>query len=602
MRIALFRRAKPETRPVPQTFDISPENADPDSLVAGDQVAEEQSADAGSERISNESAKEILDLLELDLMAMVRHVERAADAVKNGAKSTTETLRGIRARTEALTGKTRDAKHTADAFSQISDEFTKSSSDIASQVRAATELADRANAAAEEASDNIDRLCESTASIGTVVDLISAIARQTSLLALNSTIEAARAGAAGRGFAVVASEVKALASQTQQATEDIRRKIEALQKDATLSVGAMLRISEAIEAIRPVFTSVHGAVELQNSATAEVTQSANDTADFITAVNDGALEIDTATEDAADHSRTVSEAGNTVAMFAEKLKARCAVLLRQNELGNRRKHERLPCHLSVDVSFAGRMIPLKAYDISMGGLLLAGPGFDMLPKDGQVTARVAEIGDCTLRVAEISSAGAQTEFVAPEATLIAAVEEKIWMIREENSDFVARAMEAGQRIAEIFNGALDRGEITQKDLFDADYQPIPDTAPVQYRTRFLDWAERSLTDLNEAFGAGDPRLVFSAIVDRNGYLSVHKKIFSQPQRPGDVNWNTANSRNRRIFDDRAGLAAARSIRTYLIQSYPRDMGNGVTVMMREIDVPIRIRGAHWGALRTAYKL
>jgi methyl-accepting chemotaxis protein len=83
---------------------------------------------------------------------------------------------------------------------------------------------------------------------------------------------------------------------------------------------------------------------------------------------------------------------------------------------------------------------------------------------------------------------------------------------------------------------------------------------------------------------------------------VHKKKFSHPQRPGDVAWNTANSRNRRIFDDRAGLSAARNTRTYLIQSYPRDMGNGVTIMMREIDVPLRVNGTHWGALRTAYKL
>ena len=74
------------------------------------------------------------------------------------------------------------------------------------------------------------------------------------------------------------------------------------------------------------------------------------------------------------------------------------------------------------------------------------------------------------------------------------------------------------------------------------------------------------------------------------------------QRPGDVAWNTANSRNRRMFNDPAGLAAARNLRSYLVQSYARDMGNGNTVMMREIDVPIRVQGRHWGGFRTAYKL
>ena len=127
-------------------------------------------------------------------------------------------------------------------------------------MRDAGKLADQASAAAREASANVDRLRESSAAIGNVVNLIAQIARQTTLLALNSTIEAARAGDAGRGFAVVATEVKALAVQTQNATEEITKKIEALQRDAAGSVDAVQRISQAIEAIRPVFENVNGAV------------------------------------------------------------------------------------------------------------------------------------------------------------------------------------------------------------------------------------------------------------------------------------------------------------------------------------------------------
>jgi methyl-accepting chemotaxis protein len=111
-----------------------------------------------------------------------------------------------------------------------------------------------------------------------------------------------------------------------------------------------------------------------------------------------------------------------------------------------------------------------------------------------------------------------------------------------------------------------------------------------------------LPPVQEAFLAGDKRMAFCAMVDRNGYLPVHNKIYSQAQRPGDIAWNTANSRNRRIFNDPAGLAAGQNQRSYLIQSYARDMGGGNTVMMREIDVPIRVRGRHWGGFRTAYKL
>src|SRR3954463_5127623 len=127
---------------------------------------------------------------------------------------------------------------------------------------------------ANAASEGVERLRQSSQAVGNVVNLIAHIAKQTTLLALNSTIEAARAGSAGRGFAVVASEVKALAVQTQQATEEITRKIEALQMDAAGSVDAVHRIAQAIEAIRPVFENVNGAVAEQNETTSEMSENA----------------------------------------------------------------------------------------------------------------------------------------------------------------------------------------------------------------------------------------------------------------------------------------------------------------------------------------
>src|SRR5258707_5762626 len=194
-----------------------------------------------------DSAKEILELLELELGGMIRQLERAANSVAGGAEATAATLNTIRQRTDALTGRTSAAQTTATTFSQAADKFTQSAQGIGAQVRDAGKLADLASDAAREASANVDRLRESSAAIGNVVNLIAQIARQTTLLALNSTIEAARAGDAGRGFAVVATEVKELAGQTQNATEEITKKIEALQRDAAGSVDAVHRISQAIE-------------------------------------------------------------------------------------------------------------------------------------------------------------------------------------------------------------------------------------------------------------------------------------------------------------------------------------------------------------------
>ncbi|MGA9953911.1 MAG: methyl-accepting chemotaxis protein, partial [Bradyrhizobium sp.] len=197
MAIGLFRK------PALQQAAPEPEAAKPAALAVAVDTSEA------------ESTKQILELLEIELGGMIRQLERAASSVAEGAEATATTLSAVRQRTDALSLRSSEAQSTATIFSQAAGKFADSAESIGSQVRDAGKLADEASAAAHDASANVDRLKESSAAIGNVVNLIAQIARQTTLLALNSTIEAARAGTAGRGFAVVASEVKALAVQTQ---------------------------------------------------------------------------------------------------------------------------------------------------------------------------------------------------------------------------------------------------------------------------------------------------------------------------------------------------------------------------------------------------
>jgi hypothetical protein len=103
-----------------------------------------------------------------------------------------------------------------------------------------------------------------------MVSLIKGIANQTNLLALNATIEAARAGESGRGFAVVASEVKALASQTAKATEEISSKVSEIQTAMSTTVGSIGTIVTTIGNIRQLATSIAGAVEQQRTASVEI--------------------------------------------------------------------------------------------------------------------------------------------------------------------------------------------------------------------------------------------------------------------------------------------------------------------------------------------
>src|SRR5438270_332783 len=423
-----------------------------------------------------DSAREILELLELELGAMIRQLERAANSVAGGAEATAATLADIRQRTDALTGRTNAAQSNASTFAHAADKFTQSAQGIGAQVREAGKLAGEASAAAQEARANVDRLRESSAAIGNVVNLIAQIARQTTLLALNSTIEAARAGAAGRGFAVVATEVKALAVQTQSATEEISRKIDALQRDAAGSADAVHRISQAIEANRPVFENVNGAVAEQNATTGEMADNAASASSFIGSVGNSASEIDTATKEAEAHGESVANAGKAVTTFAQKLKSRCAVLLKQGEKEgdrqDRRKDQRLPCSLKIEIAAPRGMISAPVYEISMGGILVSGADAEALAQSQSFNATLQDIGACRVRIVQRSKAGTHAQFERPDAALTEKIEDKLWSIQDDNTEAVTRAMEAGAALTKIFENGVRSGAISIEDMFDTSYVEI----------------------------------------------------------------------------------------------------------------------------------
>jgi methyl-accepting chemotaxis protein len=244
-------------------------------------------------------------------------------------------------------------------------------------------------------------------------------------------------------------------------------------------------------------------------------------------------------------------------------------------------------------------------DISEGGMLVRLgelPETAPLASGSILQAEIDGIGATRVRLAGSSPLGFHLEFLEMGSSPRAALEHKLASIREENREIISRAVDTANQISRVLEGLVEQRKLTQDDLFDNDYVPIEGTDPEQCRTRFLATLEEVLPAIQEPLLAGDPRMIFCAAVDRNGYLPVHNRKYSLPQRPGETLWNTANSRNRRIFDDRAGLAAGRNVRPYVIQVYPRDMGNGVTIIMREIDAPIRIFGKHWGGFRSAYKI
>ena len=173
-------------------------------------------------------------------------------------------------------------------------------------------------------------------------------------------------------------------------------------------------------------------------------------------------------------------------------------------------------------------------------------------------------------------------------------------VEVDDMPFIRMAQAAAADIGRLLEDALRGGQVTEADLFDEAYRPIEGTSPQQHLTRFCALTDRLLPAVQEKALAGSDKIVFCIATDRNGYVATHNRKYCQPQRPGDTVWNTANSRYRRIFNDRTGLASARNTRPFLLQTYRRDMGGGRYVLLKEVSAPIQVAGRHWGGLRLAF--
>lgn len=174
-------------------------------------------------------------------------------------------------------------------------------------------------------------------------------------------------------------------------------------------------------------------------------------------------------------------------------------------------------------------------------------------------------------------------------------------VEMDDTTMIQAVKTVAQTVGQLFEAAIQRHKITQNDLFDTQYQPIANTNPPQYvarHSRLTDWL---LPRVMEPVLQLDPKIVFCAACDKNGYIATHNLIYCQPQ-GRDAAWNVANSRHRRIFNDRTGLKAACNTKGFLLQTYRRDMGNGIFALMKDISAPIFVHGQHWGAVRMGYRL
>jgi len=253
------------------------------------------------------------DDFEAAVGSIVSNVSASAVQLEQAAGTLTRTAETTQSLSSQVAGASEEASSNMQSVAAATEELSISVDEIGRRVRESNQIAEAAVLQAQQTDGRIGKLSRAAQEIGDVVKLITAIAEQTNLLALNATIEAARAGEAGRGFAVVASEVKSLASQTAKATDEISSHILGMQGATQESVAAIKEIGGTIARISSIASTIASAVQQQSSATQEIARSVQSVAQGthqaaanITKVNRGATETGSASEDVLNSARTLS--------------------------------------------------------------------------------------------------------------------------------------------------------------------------------------------------------------------------------------------------------------------------------------------------------
>lgn len=563
----------------------------------------QESLRSEAERTGRQSLLEMCEMLEGDLESAVLQVLQFSNEATKAGESVAGNSRAISEEALIVASSAEQASQNVTSVSAATEELSTAGREIARRAVQSADLTSQAVSEVERAGKTVAGLSSAADQIGEVVNLISAVAAQTNLLALNATIEAARAGEAGRGFAVVATEVKALAQKTSDAVVDIKERIELISNSSTESVSVLTSIGQAVRSINEANSGMASAAEEQEATLQEVARSLAEASTGVQAVASSVTAISRRAEQIQEQS---AQAANAIAQTNQRvgdLRATLVASLRFSAAGDRRATElRIPVKVDAVVRFGGKQHRGVVLDISSGGALFRPIGaFPEIAERNNCELDLTGVGVLPTRVVSRSPAGLHLQFAAPSEEELCKIGDLTQSVEQADKRFISAATDAARKIEGAFREALENRQIDEKSLFDVEYMPISGTTPAQFRTKSLDLCDRLLPTIQEPVRSLDSRVVFCAAVDRNGYLPTHNSEFSKPQRPNDPEWNTIHSRNRRIFNDRAGLAAARTTREYLLQTYDRDMGNAGIVTLKEVDVPIRINGRHWGAVRLSFK-
>lgn len=280
-----------------------------------EELVRQANADAMSRAQQQEAMNRLADDFEAAVVQIVEELSSAADQLLCNAETMAGHAESTHAQATEVSASAERASENVNTIAGASEEFAASTNEVRDQITRSAADATTASDEANRSTQSMGELKEVVDSVASVTELIANIAEQTNLLALNATIEAARAGDAGKGFAVVASEVKALASQTAKATEEISAKITHMQTASEATIASVRSIAKQIENIRSNAEAIAAASEEQGATTTEITRNVTEAADGATQVS---AAIKLIRDTAADTGRTSNEVKSAARQMTEK--------------------------------------------------------------------------------------------------------------------------------------------------------------------------------------------------------------------------------------------------------------------------------------------